>query len=892
MDNKSTFLSTFRPNELIKHAVTYFHLKFPEGAMTNSKSLLLFLSIVTFTLFAGPTMGQTSEEAAAENVMEEITVTSRKRAERLEDVPATVDAFSAQKIEEAGIESMRDYIGLSSNITLVETQNSGFAFVNIRGLSQIRNSDPTVALVIDGVLSTTGLGFSQDLYDIQQVEILKGPQGALYGRNASGGAINITTKQPSNEFEGFIRAGYGNGDNKSVTGSISGALIRDVLLGRVSASYRKTDGWRDSFTLPQEVDPYEDTSIRGKLIWFPTQNLSVDFRASYSETETAQSQYFVNAPNFILPPPEGGLPGIAHGFAGRENGTSYRIPGIPPSLAAIIGDPNNTSVQTQGNLPGNDLREASVFSAKIDWETDIGTVTSVTAFDDLDSIAWGQEGFPYFPFLMSFDDPDAGTRSDAIVLPPSLFQALAAINSSIGQNRFHESISQELRLTSASDQRLRWIVGGYYVQTDLDVMISVNRDLGQGSVRQVTDPNIGGINPTATWNERFIATVAPVFGGIFPGNPGLIPPPCLVPPLSNLPPAVCAAILANPNQNPNALSYNYDTNDNTAYAFFGQMNYDLSETIELSFALRYDRDERELTVAADDQYLPVFDFPSAREGDVRKANYDSWQPKATIRWQPNDDLTLYGVYAQGFRSGGFNLSGVSAGIEALSDAGVPGLPNGVEDSWDQEDTKGIEFGLKTNFLNGRVRLNAAVFYTDIDNAFTFSFVAPFNAQVIRNIDEAEVLGLEASATWMLTDNLSFDFGFGLLDSEIKKSSWLGAGGINIEGKELPLNPESTVNAAISYNRTLFGSWDGFIRLDYQRLGKTPFEPENFVKRDPVDLVNLRLGLSSANGWQFTGWVRNLTDEDYTQEFTNPNGISWPSRLRSYGIEVTKRFGAN
>ena len=858
--------------------------------MTKTKSMCFFLSIAISSLAAGPISAQTTPEDGYENELEEIIVTSRKRAESLTDVPATVDAFSAQTIEEAGIESMRDYIGLSSNITLVETQNSSFAFVNIRGLSQIRNSEPTVALVIDGVLSTTGLGFSQDLYDIQQVEILKGPQGALYGRNASGGAINITTKQPSNDFEGFIRAGYGNGNNKSATVSLSGALIQDVLLGRVSASYRKNDGWRDSFTLSQEVDPYEDTSVRGKLMWFPTDSLSVDFRASYSETETAQSQYFVNAPNFILPPPDGGLPGIAHGFAGRENGTSYRIPGIPPSLAAIIGDPNNTSVMTQANLPGNDLREAAIYSAKIDWETSMGTVTSVTAYDDLDSIAWGQESFPYFPFLMSSNDPDAGTRSDAIVLPPALFGALAAINASIGQNRFHESISQELRFTSESDQRLRWIVGGYYVQTDLDVMISVNRDLGQGSVRQVTDPNIGGVNPTATWNERFIATVAPVFGGIFAANPGLIPAPCLVPPLSNLPAAVCAAILVNPNENPNALSYSYDTNDNTAYAVFGQMNYDLSDAFELSFALRYDRDERQLTVAAEDIYLPVFDFPSAREGEVRKTNYDSWQPKATIRWQPNDDLTLYGVYAQGFRSGGFNLSGVSAGIEALSDAGVPGLPNGVNDSWDQEDTKGIELGLKTNFLDGRLRLDAAVFYTDIDNAFTFSFVAPFNAQIIRNIDEAEVLGFEASLSWMLTENLIFDFGFGLLDSEIKKSSWIGAGGINIEGKQLPLNPESTVNAAISYNRPVFGNWDGFIRLDYQRLGETPFEPENFVTRDPVNLVNLRLGLSSINGWQFVVWGRNLTDEDYSQEFTNPNGISWPSRLRSYGFEVTKRFG--
>lgn len=136
-------------------------------------------------------------QAFAQIILEEIVVTALRRAESLQETPATVTVFDAGRIREAGIKSMRDYVGLMSNMTLMETQNNAFAFVNIRGLSQIRNVDPTVAVVVDGVLSTTSLSFSQDLYDIQQIEVLKGPQGALYGRNASGGAINITTKQPS-----------------------------------------------------------------------------------------------------------------------------------------------------------------------------------------------------------------------------------------------------------------------------------------------------------------------------------------------------------------------------------------------------------------------------------------------------------------------------------------------------------------------------------------------------------------------------------------------------------------------------------------------------------------------------------------------------------------------
>jgi len=135
-----------------------------------------------------------------------------------------------------------------------------------------------------------------------------------------------------------------------------------------------------------------------------------------------------------------------------------------------------------------------------------------------------------------------------------------------------------------------------------------------------------------------------------------------------------------PNLNPAALSYNFDTFESTATAAFAQINYDVSDTVELSFALRYDRDEREIRINTLQQYLPVFAFPSQTEGEVRKNDYDSVQPKLTLRWQPTDDMTVYATLAQGFRSGGFNLSAVKTIVQALTDAGIPGLPQGVEDS--------------------------------------------------------------------------------------------------------------------------------------------------------------------------------------------------------------------
>ncbi|HEU4689053.1 MAG TPA: TonB-dependent receptor [Vicinamibacterales bacterium] len=814
-------------------------------------------------------------------LQEQIVVTALRRAERLQDVPATVDAFDAGMIEQAGITSMRDYVGMAPQISMVETQNIGFAFVNVRGLSQVRNSEPTVAVVVDGVLQTTGLGFSEELFDVEQVEVLKGPQGALYGRNASGGAINIMTRQPTNALEGFARASFGNGQNMGFVGTVSGAIVPNVLLGRAAVSIKDADGWRENITLHQKADPYADRSVRGRLLWRPSPSVNADFRFSYANTEAFQSQFVSNAPNFVEPPPVGGLPGTAANFDGRHNGDAQVVPGVPSSIAALVGDPNNTSVGIQGNIPGVDDRDVTTIAGKVDFRTRLGTVTSVTSYDKLDLVGT-LETFPYFPFLQSSADPAAGTRDDALVLPPALFGPLATVNATTGQNRFHDAWSQEVRLTSPDNQRLRWILGGYFVKTDLDVMISVNRDLGGGDVVQETDPNIGGVNPTAPWNERFVAAVAPVFTA----NPGAIPPSCLTGPL---PPPVCAANLANPNQNPAALAYNFDRNDNHAYAGFGQGNFDLNEQVEVSLALRYDRDSRQLNIMTAQQYLPVFPFPSGREGDVREDAFDAWQPKATVRWKPRDTVSVYGTYAQGFRSGGFNLSGVAAGVAALRSAGVPGMPDGVRDSWDQEDTRGFEFGFKSNLRGGALTVNASTFYTNIDGAFTFFFVAPFNAQIIRNIDEARSGGFEANATWLPVTGLQLDFALGLLSTEILDSTWIGTGGVDIRGKKLPFNPDSTINVGVGYSRPVFNGWRGFARLDYERLGETAFDPENFALRDAVNLVNLRGGVNLRAGWEVSIWSRNLTNKDYMTENINPNGISWLGRPRQWGVDVTKRF---
>src|SRR5215470_8444842 len=141
--------------------------------------------------------------------LEEIVITARKRDETFQNVPITVDVFTAQQIQSAGIETPRDFVALVPNMTLVEVQNVGNSFITVRGISQARNSEPSVAVLVDGVLETNPYQFNQELTDIQQIEVLKGPQGALYGRNAIGGAIIIHTVDPADHFEGTGKVGIG-----------------------------------------------------------------------------------------------------------------------------------------------------------------------------------------------------------------------------------------------------------------------------------------------------------------------------------------------------------------------------------------------------------------------------------------------------------------------------------------------------------------------------------------------------------------------------------------------------------------------------------------------------------------------------------------------------------
>ena len=235
------------------------------------------------------------QAAPAEGALEEIVVTARQRAERIENVPVSITAFTAADIRSAGIDRPQDVIDLTPGMAQVQTAEVGDLQVTIRGINTGRDAEPNFALVIDGVLQTNPNALNQELANVTQIEVLKGPQGAVYGRNALAGALIVTTRKPGDEWERDLRAGFGNHD--SYNGNFyAGGPLSDAVKGSFSAYTRKTDGqWRNiKLDCEDCVDYFEETGVSGRLL-FDLAGGEMDFRAKYSELEAGAINFNIHA---------------------------------------------------------------------------------------------------------------------------------------------------------------------------------------------------------------------------------------------------------------------------------------------------------------------------------------------------------------------------------------------------------------------------------------------------------------------------------------------------------------------------------------------------------------------------------------------------------------------
>ena len=843
----------------------------------------------------------------SESQLPEVVVTARQRAEKIEDVPVTVQAFTAAEIKSAGIERPSDFIALTPGVAQVQTAEAGDLQVVIRGINTGRDAETNFALVVDGVLQTNPNALNQELNNVTQIEVLKGPQGALYGRNALAGAVIMTTRKPGDVAEFELGAGYGS--NNSYKGNIyaSGPLGNNAK-GSLSAYTHKTDGqWNNTLLNCDDcVDYFEENGVSGRLN-FDAGSGSFDVKAKYSKVKSGAINFNAEVSFF----------------------EAAAIFGNP----AFDGDPNQHNFFYSNNIKPQNEQENKDISIKGDWDVGVGQLTAVVAYNDQTNFFLtdgASDAFYLYAFTPSCTESFPARYADTplpqpfnyggqilgnapIILDPtgqpynSSFQPPYGPTTCGGyqyQQRDQKDSSLELRLTSPGDQRLRWLAGIYFADIERHVVVSQGSD-----------------NTGATLQQDFLAQ----------------------------------AFVPASGPNPTDLLYD-DTFNSNVYAGFGQLAYDVTEGVEIALALRYDSEERKVdnnvpTGVNARAQTPTFAFFSnpyinpaytanpafATTGiPSRSKTYNQFQPKLSVNWKATDDLSVYASYGYGFRSGGFNSSGSEAtvnvfygglclGDSTLFDTGlgfsVPlGLPactatsvhnlTDVHDDYKKEVSKAAELGFKSNLRDRTLSINGAVYYTEVDDMQFFNFFAgPFGLlRVVTNIDKVTIKGAEADFRWRATDSFSMFGGIGFTDGKIDRYN----GRPYTNGNKLPYSPEYTGNFGAELTVPMGGSgMDLVARVDSTFVGETWFHPVqtetvpnlptafgfgqgNYAKqkRDPYEVINARLTLR-ADRWSATAWGRNIADEQYLQEvIVAPEfggAFIHDSPGSSYGLDVSYSF---
>jgi iron complex outermembrane receptor protein len=803
----------------------------------------------------------------AEPTLEEVVVSARKVDENLQDVPIAMSVFTSSDIEDAGIERPEDFIALTPNVVMANTVNVGDTLVTIRGLTSTRDAESNFAFVVDGVLQTNPNAFNRELLDIAQIEVLKGPQGALYGRNATSGAILITTKAPSGESENTAVVGMGV-NNSSKLQYVNSGMLGENVYTRFSVSTRETDGEHTNiFSNSQNVDFFEDTTVRGRIL-VDNDSSSWDLRAGISEANGGTINF--NAV-FALP--------AFQGF-----GT--------PGADQFYKDVNSHEFAYMFNVPPVNEQETADFSLKYTEDLANGReLTAVLAYNHLEEflLSDGTSGaFGGYFFVPACAASNTASNLALInSLPPGFSfaapgSAPTAANSVLGpylphtcdgyqfQSRDQDDVSIEVKLSSDQSESTRWLIGAYYAEIERDVAVSYGADLGKGFEYKSYVP-ASGKNPTdLMFDDSFYTDV---------------------------------------------------------FSIFGQYSVDLSDVTELSFEGRYDKEKRSVNnnvpgAAAALYYgggQPINPAMAAVGDSIpsREKSFDQFQPKISLTTQ-GENTTVYASYGVGFRSGGFNSSGSAATIDFWLNSGNPfglgvvGAGLGVSDTFKKEVTKSFELGFKGRYLDGRLEVNGAMFETDVDdNQFFEFFAGPWGLlRVVTNIDQLDISGSELDFKYALTDNIRIDGGLGFTDGEIKKNAHRP----NTVGNNAPLAPEHTYNLGLQYETSFSADYDLVLRVDYMEVGETwfhtvqgdqqpsvwgallafPVVPSDMSRsvRDPYELIDFRASLIGEN-LSFTLWGRNITDEQYLAEVIPApefgGSFIHEAPYATYGLDVKYNF---
>jgi iron complex outermembrane recepter protein len=751
--------------------------------------------------------------------LEEIVVTATRRAQSLQDVPISVTAVTGELIQDGGFSDMEDLAAFIPNLQMRDAFTGQAIYIRGIGTSTGNEAfEQAVAQFADGVYYGRDNLSQNAFFDLERVEVVRGPQPTFAGQSATAGAINMISRLPGEIWEGNVVGAYGSDEELSLEAGFGGP-VSDTFGIRVAARYYELDDagyFRVVDGKPLGIR--ENKAARFTGVWTPTDRFDATFKYEYQDTwqegtPTEYSRCDTNpATSFAHSAVTPGIPALCaldalyNGMdlnaldGGRGSGGTQSVfeamaalnaqSGAQPGDPDYWGDPaspvsRNLAGVYDYNQDEERWTEADVFSGTLNWQLGDLTFTSQTSLVTYDKKDWL--------------DPDDSSF---------------AIFTDLRLEEF-EQTAQELRLTSAEDRTFSWLLGVYWQNHDLETEIDIYMPwLFFGADPAWSD----GIAPD--YESRS-------FGGrLF--------------------------------------------EDSTWKSAFFAGTFNVTDQVRLNFGGRYQDVAKDGLLVPTQALLPVggdrFD-PRFQSGDSLRepSESDDFLPEVGIQWDATDDLMLYVKYAEAFKAGGYVMSPVIAG--ALPDP-FTYLP---------EQAEGYELGVKGRFADGTLELNIVYFDTDYTDLQETTFLSEEGRFITGNAARAATEGIEFDGRWAASDNFTLGFGGTLLDAyyvehavdcnSLDVKLWEDAGNTgqclrDLTGVQLPQAPDWQLTLTPEYRFTI-GRFDA-------RLGASLFWSDGYDlgnDGDPIDLIgsnhrfDVRFGLRPTDAnWEIALYGRDITDE--------------------------------
>ncbi len=812
-------------------------------------------------LFAAPVWAQVQDQAAVPNatasagINEDIVVTARKTEERLQNAPTTVAVATAATIDRLGLDNLTDIAKTTPGLVFDDTFGRDSNRPVIRGQANILGQSG-VAYFIDGIYYSGSLA-DYDVDTIERIEVVKGPQSALYGRNTYSGAINLISKAPSTTWEGRVQADISEHDRYELTAGVRGPLADGVGIALGGRWYDNKGQFRNAYD-GSRLGKQSTWSGYGQIRFDNGGPFRASLRANYNRTDDGQPALFSQSANANNCFPDNGAlyRGQGRYYCGviqpRQVSTDYRRQFVDPENVGLEARTLNTGLRLDYDI------------------TDQLTLTSLTGYNKRTANNktdgdYSGNSFPQVIFAYGSIGPITGATAPRNLRYTSFARSTQDFTFSNHQDT--KDWSQELRL-AYEGERLHLLLGGYYFDQSDDT-----RDT------RVVPPGAQAL-AQANANAATAALCAqlPRCGAFVPIT------------ISATDPQDVAVF---------APSRNINNFDITNKAIFGSATIDVTEKLSFSAEGRYAEEKIR-------QSTQTFNLGSAAPTPrVVTATFKKFTPRVTLSWQSTPNHLFYGVYAEGQKPGNFN------GNDAIT-AGFP--------TFDPEDNKTYEIGSKNQWLDGMITANLALYHTTITGyQITQNIsVPPRQVSLTRNGGNARVNGAEVelllrpdrhfaiTANYSLADTkftsgtdenlgLLFDVADDGLVNCSKGDQFTDVTGCqsafgSIKGKSIPRAPKHTLFVDADFRTPISGEWNFFAGANVTMVSSSFDQVLNLAKTGGSAVVDARLGFQTDR-YKVQFYARNLFDEDSVAQilrFADANN----DLRRNFvaGLRPGRRFG--